>query len=63
MRKHDWLRYADGTPRLNKRGGLECKRCGSTFYGFIFEEIDQGECPQLEIDGLKELSSKEAGNG
>lgn len=53
--KHDWVRYADGHPRLMKGHYYECRRCGSFFYGFPFEQLDAQECPQMELSGFEDL--------
>jgi hypothetical protein len=54
--KHDWFRYVDGTPRLNRQGALECKRCGVVFMGFLFPDADATECLQPELDGLQDIT-------
>lgn len=59
--KHDWLRYTDGTPRLNRQGGLECKRCGTVFLGFLFTNADANECPQEALPGFEDLLRERRG--
>lgn len=53
--KHDWVRYADGRPRLVREKYYECRRCGCTWFGFEFVRADATECPQDELPGLQEL--------